>query len=1424
MKVGCPSCSTTLNIDEKKVPPTGARIRCPSCQNIFPVRPSAPAASAPPAVPLPGAGAAPPPLPPPLPKAAAPGSAVPLPGSGGGGFDLGSIPLPGAAGASAPSPFDSGSIPLPGGASAPTPFDSGSIPLPGASDGGFDAPSIPLPGGGGGGFDLGSIPLPGGAASASTATHDSIPLPGGGGFGGAVPLPGGDHDWENEPTRAVPRPNLIPGASMAAAPPSNIGLAADGRAITTEHSIPLPGGFDVGPDDATQGAIPLPGHGAALGGSEPIDTSPFGLLSSDQGRGVPLPGGAEIGSGEYTSPAAPSYPESALGTEDATQSALSFPPPAAAGPESFEVDLAPSDPNVATTLPPAPVSGPGDFSLDMDLPPPPPARVAHAPAFEDLPAPRGAALIPDLPPMPEATQPGTAPPQSFELEDLPSPAFGDLPSPAIPNLPTPAAAPAGGAPLSFGDIDLGGDSLEFDPSSAPKKDDFEADLSSPLPPPSRPGAPADGLEMLSFIDDAAKKEGAKPGGGKVARFHIRRRSGKTFGPFEQGVVLKMLEDGQLLGNEEVSTDGERWQPIGSEGAFQAAIAALMESPNRAATATAVPSGGDANPQNQASMERLKNLYEGRMAAVAVVQGKEPVPLKKRLPWIIAAAVVLLVVGTGLYLGTTPYGMFGLKVLLPATLKPGTREFADVNKAKQLLQADTFKGYTEAKTLTQGVLQVKEYPEARAVWVQTVFYLQRRHAAAQVADVQAATQALADIELLGKKHVEVAKAQAGSALAKKNPDEAQSVLADALARAENGGDVELLFLRAEAERLKGQNAPAKTDLEAILKQKPDLARAHHALGELAVAMKQTEEAKAAFEAALKADPEHASSAVELAALELLEAKQVDSAVAALDQALDPAKKEALGPAEVARALALKGEALALKHQDAEAIAQFEEAIKADARQPFARARLGQLYLNRKEYAKALPLLQEAATATPESFAASEALLSALIGVGQMQDARTVVTDAAKRFPTNARLAYLKGKVELALGKQKEAESAWQAAVAADAAMVEPRLGLAELYLQQRKVAEARAQVDAAAQQPGERADVLVARATLDLLAGKTDEADQATRRALELAPTMGDAHVARARVLTAKNDGAGAEAAAKKALELEPGVPHGQLVLGEALRLQQKFDLAAEALEKARLADPKNTQAAVLLGTVQREKGDFAGAAGTLLAAIQADPANAETHYQLGLVRIDRREFNSAVDSLKKALEYTPKVARYEFHLGRALQGAAKSAEAQAAWKHVLELDPKYVDAYEQLGRAALERNDFKAANGYLAQALALEPSRAEVQVAIGDAQAAQDDWASAGRSYEKALQLKPDLPGVRFKVGQAYGEQRRFSEAMGWYRRATAQDPKNAAAWLNLGWAAKEQKLKTEALEAFTKYLELKPDADNKKDIEDEIYFLKSEK
>src|SRR5207244_9698154 len=53
----------------------------------------------------------------------------------------------------------------------------------------------------------------------------------------------------------------------------------------------------------------------------------------------------------------------------------------------------------------------------------------------------------------------------------------------------------------------------------------------------------------------------------ATRYHVRRRTGKTFGPFVESAIVSMLQNGKLDGDEQVSTDGNRWMPLAAIAAF-----------------------------------------------------------------------------------------------------------------------------------------------------------------------------------------------------------------------------------------------------------------------------------------------------------------------------------------------------------------------------------------------------------------------------------------------------------------------------------------------------------------------------------------------------------------------------------------------------------------------------------------------------------------------------------------------------------------------------------------------------------------------------------------------------------------------------------------------------------------------------------------
>ncbi|HYO55659.1 tetratricopeptide repeat protein [Archangium sp.] len=1336
MKVSCPSCQTNYNIDDKRIPPGGAKLKCARCQNTFPIKADEPVSTpAPAAVPLPG-----PTAPQAAPFAAHDDFQQPPEAAA---TRVVALPVPSAAYRDNAAPPTAEAIPLPGAAAPSTGYADT------ASDFDYNA--------------SGSAPA-----------------------GGAIPLPGasdgypGHFDQAADPYAAAPPADAV----ALPPPPSDDPYAADPYATAPQA-------------DAI--ALPPPPSGNPYASPGADDS----FLASHQ------PTTAEVDTFPLTSPSA-GDPYAAAEADDP----FGLPPPVASEADPFGLPPPAEEPYAA-------VEADDPFGL-----PPPPAEEPYAAV--------------------EADDPFGLPPPPADVTNLD---FSEPPSAA------PSTVDVG---LDFSESTEASipDALEFDPSRS-GSGDLEADLSAPPPP--GPGT-ADGLEMLSFVDDAAKDSGAN-----AHRFHVRRRSGKVFGPFEEGVVVKMLEDGQLLGNEDVSNDGDTWTPIGTVPTFAAAIQKLMEgsgTPSAPAAAPPVPGaepGSKTGQPSAAGMEKLQQMYGGRMAPVAVTDSTSKLELflakvKKRLPLVIAAAAVLVVLIVGLSFSTTRYGAFGLKKFFPAQVEDST----DVEAARKALLQDSFQSYKQARTLTDKVLAADEYPEVRAIWCQAVFYLQRRYSAAEGADLARcrSEEEAASLELLGEKNVEYVKYLAGSALAAGDANTAIQLLQDAWSRDSNQGDVELGLLLAEAQTFqKKDNVQAIDTLKRVLQTQPDLAKAHHALGNIYQAGGKAEEAAKAYEAALKADATHITSAVELAAVELLLRKDAQKGLEASERALDEKLQPQMGQAELSRARTLKGVALFQLSQLEDAEKELRAALEKDSKSLILQSYLARVLQTRRQFQEALPFHEAVAKAEPQNTEAMVGYISALVTLGKMEDAQKLVVEATKRFKDNARLAYLHGRIDEARDSNTSAEEHYKRALKADDKLVEAHVALGRLSLRLRRNDQAKEQFEAASAKASDNALVQLGLGELALAEGDNARAREAFERAVGLDAHLADAHLGLSRLALLAGDLAKAQKEADTALEMDPHTLRGgRLHRGTVLWRQGKLDDAATELEQAKKQEPRSVGILITLGAVYFDKSNaareakketeatngFKEAEVNLMLALKSEPSNAEANFYMAQVKAaqerlaqekvasgkapqgkeGRGDFNQALENMRTAVERAPKRADYRYAFGVLYRDAKQLPEAIEQWKEAVKLEPKMADAHEALGQAHLTRNEFNEAITSFQAALKAEPKRSQAHAFIGDAYFNALRWREAIRAYEQALKANPGRTTVFHKLGRAWSELNQHAKAIDWYVKATAANPDNADAWHDLGYAYKEKGKKKEAVKAFQEYLTRKPEAENRKEIEDEITFL----
>ncbi|HEY1908540.1 MAG TPA: tetratricopeptide repeat protein [Myxococcaceae bacterium] len=1301
MRVTCPSCQTAYNIDERRIPPGGAKLKCSTCQTLIPLRP--PEAAAPPA---------------------------PAPSVASVRFNEGAVPLPGLGlGGGAPAP---GLPPLTARVPEPAPTSqsntTGVIPLPRAHTPG-PVPAITA-----------TPPSPPPRRSDRTMVAGTP--------GSAVELPA-----PATPSRAPPPP---PALRPAVPPPPTV-FAPPPPPAARPAMPPPPSVFAPPP--------PLASRPAAFGGSA-----------------VPMPSPAG-----RAPPAAPPPPDSVLpGFEEAGFDDDTLGEDASYGAEQLSDD----------DTPPEPITPPDST---------PPEAVAAA-AHDDE----------------EPWDPGTSP--EFGTIDLggddanatalPIPA--DDPLPAADEVAWTEPAPAGADSLDLSNLpqtrglaDLDGaaaaDPLEFDPTR-PAPEDLEADLSRPLPQGVRPAE--DGLEVLGFLDEAAKE--IRPRSGRVTRYHVRRRSGKVFGPFEPGVIVKMLEDGQLLGSEEVSTDGDNWSGMAAVPMFAQAMQRLVSSPSPTPTVAPAKSAAAAAPPPKLDLDQLAQAYGGRMAVVSVVDGAAQARKHKRLLLLGAAGLAVLgLIAAGASLQFTKYGAFGFRWLFPASVSSSSGEGKAFSEAKAALAEDTFPGVRKARGQLEAILSRRDVPEVRAVWAQSVFFEQRRWGTADPSQVTQASAALEELNVLPKGNPERLKAEIGQALLKKQPDVALGLIRATKLDAEGS------LLEAEALLQKGQAAEAAGVLDGALKAAPSGA-GWHLLGLVHLKSKKLDKAQADFEAALKISPQHLSSAVELAQL-ALGRKEPVSVLKALEPAL--AEPKALAPPERARAQALKGAALLMQGKPADAVAGLEEAVRLDGNSVFAKGTLARAYSALKQDEKALPLWKSAVTGEPDNPVWADGQVQSLAVLKKTDEAMAAATKARNSFPKDEPTALVVARAQELLDRIGDAEESYKAATVLDPNDLDAALGLARLYLRQRRPADARAALAAVTEKQSQNARLRLGLGELAMATGELGTAQSEFERATSLAPEMAEGWLARARLALEKKSWKEARADAEKALALDPDVVDGRLLHGMALWKLGELDAAAKELEAARSAGT-NSKLEVALGAVHFEQGDLEGASTLLQATLRNEPGNPEANFWMARVHAKKGNYSLALESIRAAVERAPTRAAYHYELGLILRDAGKPPEAVEAWKQAVKLEPGYADAWEAMGQVYGDVGRYKEAIAAFESALKADPTRARVLGSMGDAHFQAGKWNPAITSYTAALKADPSLTGLNYKLGRAYSELSQYDKAIGFYQRALQSKPDDAQGWYHLGYALKERGKKREAVDAFKNYLAKAPDAKDKKDIEDEIYFL----
>ncbi|WP_437307765.1 tetratricopeptide repeat protein [Sorangium sp. So ce388] len=1333
IKVECDGCKSPYQVDEKRVPPTGLRMRCPKCGTSLLVTKG---------------GATPAPTPPPSP------APTPAPRAGAGGLQLSER--------SAPAMHDDADLPVaaaediafpavapprrPGPPPAPTP------PRRAAPT----APAAPTP-----------------LAAAAPAPPAPRPEPPGPEVFGEIGLP-------DVPDRPAPSDRR-----NAKTVPQRRGFGE------IDLMVELPSPTDVeaqglDPDDlpVVYGNVPsapvaLPARSRAESRTAPA--TPAAFADTDlPARADPLPpssrrtlgfGPRDSGFGERDS--APASRDAGFGGRGSAPGARGSAPgargagattqPLGRGRTAGMGDVAP--PRVAPEY---------DFGdLDDDAPPAPPARSssgsmsfgfgelelplegdgeADLPSSGDLPIVAG-----DLPssvpgvigmhsPFSDAglPVPASAPLPSPVRAGLPAPTATGLPTPAAAGYPAPAAAgfpataPAGfpaAAPAGFPSRAAGaglptratGTGLPAGPGTIvgaelfdeapPDYDDsrvgaaFQAPGPRPLPP-TAPEPPSSGaMPPADFGDEIALGESVSqlPAGAAPAVYDPSDRSAN----FTQTPV----------------DDDDR----GIE----------LSEPH--------PSVGDEVDLTGAGTE-IGDLSAGPEAqAEKPAPAQEAPPQKSKIKRYVVAALAVAAVGGGALALVPDVGAYGVN-LISDRLNVFTHEaaLADLRKRTQAALAE------DTASAANGALN-----DAKATRTSAP-----RHRATMA---YAGYVAFARSIRFGHRTVDDAFGTEMVTLASSHPSDlltlavaAQDAATGQLPRARQAtqalgaqlkDDIDVAVLAAEIE-LAARDAPKATaawqranDLQKSARTLFGLARAQLLAGDSA-------SAEASARSAVEASPNHVGARTLIASLIWQTTGREQEALDLLGKVTgDGPVRAAASDPEIVEAYTLLGTVHLSRSRMSAAEQAFAAAVKLDPQAVRALIGNGEVLYRSGRYSEAQARFEAAARADAQNLAAHIGKAKTWLAQERMKEAKDLLKGLQKTHAADPQVAYWLGRTELALGNKKEAEQAYLDAVKSTEnrpEVVDAYVALASLLSSLGRNEAAAAKLSEATAKFPDLPALHKAKAEVALQTGRYDEARQELELALAKEDDLGsqfklgvayrrlrrfdDAARVFDKVTAADKDYPG--------LALERG-----LLFEETGQSERALEMYADALRKA----PNDIDLKLRVGSTQVMAGHAVQAEPILRDVLKDKPNSAEANHFLGRALLIRgTNMAEALRFLERASELDPNRAEYHLYVGWGANETGQTARAEVALKRALELDAELGDAYWQRGVLLQKQGASRDALADLQIALEKRPSRYEAYATMALCYQDQGNWAAAEEAWRKAIAANDKVPEWHYRLGKIY--------------------------------------------------------------------------
>lgn len=425
------------------------------------------------------------------------------------------------------------------------------------------------------------------------------------------------------------------------------------------------------------------------------------------------------------------------------------------------------------------------------------------------------------------------------------------------------------------------------------------------------------------------------------------------------------------------------------------------------------------------------------------------------------------------------------------------------------------------------------------------------------------------------------------------------------------------------------------------------------------------------------------------------------------------------------------------------------------------------------------------------------------------------------PKNATAALKAGESLWNLNQSKDAIDWTLKAYRADSKLVEAYAQLSDYYSQKYDFKSAMDFLAKGRSETRLNYQLIRAFAQLELRRGSPKTAEKYAGDALKLYDGDVESLNILSEALMMQNQYEKAYQYSSKAISLESNNAHAQEVYAESLLGLRGIGAAREYLSQLVNTYPDNLEYRVSLAKILMKDERYSEAIPILKQVVNSNPSQMKAQMLLGNALARSNDLDEALKTYFKAASLDPSGAGPIFQIGDVYsRNDATQAKALKSFQKVIETNPRFPKAYYRAGQAALRLGLTKQAVDYAEMEKKVNPRIADPYILLADIYFSQEKYANSASELRRAVQLRPDDSDLYIQLARSHRLSGQLDAAAGMLRVAASKESGNADIYREQGAVFEKQGLSDQALSAYTRYLELKPNADDRAQVQARIRAL----